>query len=218
MDLGAFNRGMAARLGRNGHPLRHHLIGVARLSARLAVRAGCDPAVARAAGYLHDWARPLPARRLSLALRRYRVRLDPGARAIPELWHGPVAAEMARREHGISHPGVLRAVRIHTTGCPRASTAELCLIVADFCEPGRRFREARVARRLARRNLKLAANYVASSRIAYLKEAGIVPHPSAVAFLSGLAASPTKSANAKLCLAASPAKSANANSRLARRN
>jgi len=189
--LAVFNRRMAGRLARKGHPLRAHLVGVARLAARLAGPAGCDPCAARAAGYLHDWTRPFSAPRLARALRKYRVRLDRRSRGIPELWHGPLAAAIAWRDFGLKDRTILRAVRIHTIGRAAATPLEMCLIVADFCEPGRRFREARVARRLAGRSLRLAANYVAASRIAYLREAGIMPHPAAVAFMSGLAASPT---------------------------
>jgi predicted HD superfamily hydrolase involved in NAD metabolism len=190
--LEGFNRRMAGRITRKGHPLRAHLVAVARLAARLAGAAGCDPGAARAAGYLHDWAKPYSAPRLAGELRKCRIRLDRRSRGIPALWHGPVAAAIARRDFGLTDPAVLRAVRVHTTGRALATPLEMCLIVADFCEPGRRFREARVARRLAGRNLKLAANYVAAARIAYLNGAGITPHPAAVAFLDGLAVSPTK--------------------------
>jgi predicted HD superfamily hydrolase involved in NAD metabolism len=187
---------MVARIRRSAHPLRRHLFAVARLAADLARRAGLGGERARAAGYLHDWLRPASRRLLGCVLRRYSVRLDPESRAVPGLWHGPAAAAMAERKWGVADGAVLSAVRWHTTGRPGATPLEMCLIVADFAEPGRRFREAAVARRLGRRNLRLAAGYVAASRMAYLIEAGIEPHPAAVAFMSSLAAGASKAGEA----------------------
>jgi predicted HD superfamily hydrolase involved in NAD metabolism len=155
-----------------GHPLRRHIVAVARLAADLARRHGVNPEQAAMAAHLHDWLKPWPAARLAALLRRRRVRLDAHTRATPATWHGPAAAAEAPARLGIRDHAVLDAVRWHTSGRRNPSDLLKILIVADFCADGRDFPEARIGRRIARRDLTAATRYVLASKIAWLNSRG----------------------------------------------
>jgi len=168
------------------HPLRGHLRSVAALAARLARGRGVAPARARAAGLLHDWLKPVPPRALGRLMASAGVRLDRASRGAPALWHGPAAAALAPPRAGGRDRGVRAAVRWHTTGRARLAPLDAVLIVADYCAPGRRFREAAAGRRLAARSFPLAVRYVVACKLAWLRARGLRPHPATLACWRGL--------------------------------
>lgn len=166
--------------------LRRHLESVSKLAAGLARRHGADPFSAGLAGLLHDILKDCPRSRLAKIMRGCGVRLDPSTRRTPSLWHGPAAAGLARACLGIRSAGVLKAVHWHSTGRPRSDVLGEIVFIADYCSFDRDFREAAVGRRLARRNLSMAARYVTASKLAHLGARGIAPHPAALAHWRGL--------------------------------
>lgn len=113
---------------------RAHVERVAWLLDRWALALGVDPAERDRwlrAAYLHDALRDAdPATLAALA---------PDAWGIPALRHGPAAAALAARE-GERDQGVLDAVRYHSVGYARWETAGRMLYLADYLDPGRRFR------------------------------------------------------------------------------
>ena len=154
---------------------------MATLAAALARRHGVDSRRAVLAGWLHDWLKPWPTARLLRLLSRYHERLDAPTRRLPVIWHGPAAAAWARHALGLTDRGVLDAVRWHTTGRPGMTALDRILFIADFAAAGRDFPEARVARRLAGRDLGLATRYCLASKLAWLRSRGARPHPAAFA-------------------------------------
>jgi predicted HD superfamily hydrolase involved in NAD metabolism len=175
------NRGIT-RIDVKRHPLAGHLARVADLASRLARSGGGDPGKARLAGLLHDWLKPLPPGRLARVAKRLGLVLDPATRGIPELWHGPVAAELAKSELGIRDEEVLEAVRWHATGRPGLGITGLAVFTADYCEEGRKFPEAAEGRRRALKSLAEGARYVSASKLAWLASEGAKPHPISMAF------------------------------------
>ena len=167
-----------------------HLRAVAALARELAERHGADPDCAEAAGWLHDWLKPAASARLKAMLKRDGVRLDAATRAIPAIWHGPAAAAAAPRAFGIRVPGVLDAVRWHSTGRRGFGALGRILFVADFCAPGRGFADARTGRRLARRSLELAVRYVLACKLSWLLSHGASPHPAMTGFWAETAGGP----------------------------
>jgi len=164
------------------HPLRRHLKGVSTLAARLAALNGGDVHGAAVAGLLHDWLKPLPPAALARLMASLGGRFDPDTGKIPELWHGHVAAVLAGREMGIVDPATLAAIRWHATGRPGMGVVGTAVFVADYCEEGRGFPEARAGRRLAFLDLGAGARYVSASKLAWLASAGARPHPISMAF------------------------------------
>ncbi len=166
--------------------LKAHLEGTAALAADLARRNGADPDAARLAGLLHDLLKPLPKGRLLGLMRRYRTPLDRDTLKAPSIWHGPAAAGLARAGLGIRDRAVPAAIRWHSTGRAGQGRLERALFVADFCAPDRDFREADRCRKLAFKDLDRAARYTVASKLAFLYDRGIRPHPAAYACWRGL--------------------------------
>lgn len=165
--------------------LARHTRDTVMLAARLAWsgRGGLVRAVV--AAELHDALKLLPARRLSSLMARGGIRMTSADRRTPQIWHGP-AASAAAGLAGLRDKGVLEAVRWHSTGRPGLGATGRRLYVADYCADGRAFREARVGRALARRDFAAAVRYVSSSRLAWLFQQGIRPHPVSLAFWKSL--------------------------------
>lgn len=156
----------------------------------LARRNGADPACAELAGWLHDWLKPLGSARLKAMLKANGERLDAATRPIPAIWHGFAAAAAAPRAFGVRQPGILDAVRWHSTGRAGAGLLERIVFVADFCASGRDFPEARTGRRLARKSLVLGVRYALACKLAWLRSRGLRPHPAMTAFWADAAGGP----------------------------
>lgn len=179
---------LAARLARDLSPLRFaHVCSAARWAAALAPSLGVVPERAYVALLLHDTARDLPPDRMRRLLSRYRGRaLDAGVRAAPGLWHGPAGAVLARRRYGVTDPGVLHAVAIHSVGAPGMSALARLVYLADFAEPLRVHPGSRPVRALARRDPARAFRGAVQGKLRFLKAKGIAPHPRTLALAQSL--------------------------------
>jgi predicted HD superfamily hydrolase involved in NAD metabolism len=137
---------------RYGHTLR-----VADTAEDLARKHGLDPDRTRLAALLHDTAREMePEDYLRLADEWGLPAGDP-ERQSPKLLHGPVAAELARRELGVDDEEVLGAIRAHTVGRAGMGPIALALYVADKIEPARDYPSVHRIRALASKDLYEAA-------------------------------------------------------------
>jgi predicted HD superfamily hydrolase involved in NAD metabolism len=91
--------------------------------------------------------------------------------------HGPVAAELARRELGVDDDSVLEAIRAHTMGAPGMGPVALAVYVADKIEPGRDYPSVARLRDLAEEDLREAAAEALRRAIAHNEERGRETHP-----------------------------------------
>ena len=133
-----------------------HTLGVEKEAMRLVRRYGGDMEKAQIAALLHDVAKKIKKKeKLNLA-QIYNIERDPGSRQDPGRLHGPLAAEMMRRELGISDPDILNAVRYHTTGRENMSRLEKIIYLADLIEEGRDFPGVEELRELAEEDLDTA--------------------------------------------------------------
>lgn len=166
---------------RYGHTLR-----VAETAEDLARAHGLDPGRARLAALLHDVARELsPEEFLELA-DDWNLPVGEPEKENPKLLHGPVAAELARRELGVGDGEVLDAVREHTTGRPGMGPLSLVLFVADKIEPARDYPSVENLRRLSRESLRGAAAESLRRTIAHNEERGRPTHPASAETLAWL--------------------------------
>ena len=166
---------------RYGHTLR-----VADTAEDLARAHGLDPGRARLAALLHDAARELsPDEFLELA-DDWNLPVGGPERESPKLLHGPVGAELARRELGVGDGEVLDAVREHTTGRPGMAPLSLVLFVADKIEPARDYPSVENLRRLSKQNLRGAAAESLRRTIAHNEERGRPTHPASTETLAWL--------------------------------
>ena len=130
--------------------LRHSL-GVMWTAVQAAPLLGLDVRKARIAGLLHDC----------------------GKAAAGALEHGPVGAEIARRELGVEDEEILGAIRWHTVGRVPLTPLEKLIFAADYAEP---FRPPLPAQEEIRRCLvsdpDRAVWLLASATVDYLKTCG----------------------------------------------
>jgi len=136
-----------------------HSLGTMETAAGLAGRYGCSVRKARLAGLLHDVARDFSLERMEKILGDRVEEFSPVFRT-SLLMHAPVGGIIARRDFGIEDKDVIRSIELHTTGGPSMTILNKVLFVADFIEPGRRFRGVRTARRLAFRNIDESMAYI----------------------------------------------------------
>lgn len=153
-----------------------HVLGVADTAERLARAHGLSPEKVRLAALLHDVARESNPEELLESARLYGIGMKRSTHESPMLLHGPVAAEVARRELGVEESEVLEAVRVHTTGAPKIGNIALVVYVADKIEPGRDYPSVERLRGIAERDLYEAAREILRATEAHNENRGRPTH------------------------------------------
>ncbi len=156
-----------------------HTISVAQTMLDAAEAAGVPPEQAVTAGLLHDLCKPLKGDALAEKARRYGITqyLD-----VPNLLHGPVAAEEIRHELGVHDEDVIDAIRWHTTGRADWCRVGQVLFYGDFSEPRRPHPQAAEARAILKKDgFNAALRYVVREKFHHVKKK-FAPEPNAVAF------------------------------------
>jgi predicted HD superfamily hydrolase involved in NAD metabolism len=166
---------------RYGHTLR-----VADTAADLARVHGLDEERARLSALIHDAARESEPEEFLRLAEEWNLTVEEPERQSPKLLHGPVAAELARRELGVRDEEVLEAVRAHTTAKPGMGPLSLTLYVADKIEPARDYPSVERLRKLAREDLHAATTEALRRAIAHNEGRGKDVHPSSRAALEWL--------------------------------
>jgi predicted HD superfamily hydrolase involved in NAD metabolism len=166
---------------RYGHTLR-----VADTAAELARVHGLAEDRARLSALIHDAAREAEPGEFLRFAEEWNLPIGEPERQSPKLLHGPVAAELARRELGIGDEEVLEAVRAHTTAKPGMGPLALTLYVADKIEPARDYPSVGRLRKLAGEDLYVAATESLRRAIAHNEGRGKGVHPSSRAALEWL--------------------------------
>jgi len=172
--------------GRYAHTLR-----VADTAADLARIHNLDEGRARLSALVHDSARETEPEEFLRLAREWDLPIGKPERQSPKLLHGPVAAELARRELGVEDREVLEAVRAHTTGKPGMGPLALALYVADKIEPARDYPSVERLRELAKEDLHMAAAESLRRAIAHNEGRGKDIHPSSREALEWLEADRT---------------------------
>ncbi|GIN71003.1 hypothetical protein J14TS2_14780 [Bacillus sp. J14TS2] len=157
-------------------PRYQHTVRVLETAIILADRYGEDVPKVELAAIFHDYAKMMAVAELKKLL----LKANEDSRLIEyhsELWHGPVAAYLAREEFAIEDNDVLNAIRYHTTGRANMSRLEKIIFLADYIEPQRDFPGINETRELARKNLDESVLKALSNTIAFLltKKATIYP-------------------------------------------
>jgi predicted HD superfamily hydrolase involved in NAD metabolism len=168
---------------RYGHTLR-----VAQTAGELARVHGLDEEKARLAALVHDAARETGPEEFLRLADEWDLPVREPERQSPKLLHGPVAAELARRELGVEDEEVLEAVRAHTTGSPAMGPVALALYVADKIEPARDYPSVERLRAMAKEDLHIAATESLRRAIAHNEERGKAIHPASLETLEWLEA------------------------------
>jgi len=129
---------MEQKLQNTLKPKRYlHTLGVAYLSASLAMCHGVSHRDALVAGLLHDCAKNYPEEEMLEECMKLKLGLSEYEKQIPELIHAPYGAYLAKEEYGIVQEDILLAIRNHTLGRPEMSKLEQIVYLADYLEPER---------------------------------------------------------------------------------
>lgn len=148
----------------------NHCIGTAEYMASFASALGIEPQTAVTTGLLHDLCKGLPDDIYLVRAVEYGIQPNEVQRMRPKLLHGPVAAEMCRRELGVDDPAIHDAIWWHTTGRPDWTHLGLAVYVADFAERTRTFAEAADARTIMEQDgFWRALRYVADQKARHLQ-------------------------------------------------
>ena len=162
--------------------LQGHIGRVVTEGRRLAQLHEVDPQRVQAAAWGHDLYRHLDGPALIAEAAALGMAPDAAERAAPILLHGPIAAQRAERDWGVTDAAVLEAIRFHTTAKPAMSAVALTLFLADKLEPAKVSADPGLAgiRTLAAHDPVAALLALLDRRIAAHLAAGMVTHPLAV--------------------------------------
>ena len=154
-----------------------HIEGVAKTAKSLAQKHHLPPRKAEWAALLHDCAKELSRAEMKRWIKKGGFKLDKAEEAMPGLWHPHAGAALAKLKWGIKDKDILEAIRCHTLGGAGMGPLARLLFVADFIEPGRRFRGVEVVRRAADSDLAEAVLLKCSMTLQFLFEKGMKVHP-----------------------------------------
>ncbi|MDP4181524.1 MAG: bis(5'-nucleosyl)-tetraphosphatase (symmetrical) YqeK [Bacillota bacterium] len=126
-----------------------HLVGVMDTAVELAQSYGQDVDKAAIAGLLHDCAREIKGDELIKTCSKYGIEIDAFYKKQPMLLHGPIGVEVAREVYQIEDLIVLNSIKYHTTGRANMDMLEKIIFLADYIEPGRKFKGVEEARKMA---------------------------------------------------------------------
>ena len=162
--------------------LREHIARVREKALELAAIHKVDPRKAGLAALGHDVARSMTEVELRRRARAYGLTLHPVEARVTALLHGPVGAEMLRRECGIEDLEVLEAVRWHTTfnrGLGPVAKIAFLADKLDYQKAGRYPYLERIDR-LARENLDAAVLSFLQEELVSMIGAGRLVHPASL--------------------------------------
>ena len=184
------------RIRRLPPELAEHCQRVEQIARRLAQRHGQNADAIGIAALAHDATKHFSG--LENLLRMEEYDLPPVTeleRRHPAILHGPVGAELLKREDGLTDPTLYQAIYWHTTGNPDGGdTVGHIIFLADKLDPAKRQRypwQPELAE-LAFADLPAAMLLFLTRNLARLLDAGVPIHPAGIAARNALllAASP----------------------------
>jgi predicted HD superfamily hydrolase involved in NAD metabolism len=115
-----------------------HTLGVAEVACDIAKACGdCDVFLAELGGVLHDCCKEVKDKELVRMARDFGLKLDPILENYGHLLHGPVAAEVSKRELKLDHKELYDAIAEHTLGAVPMTSLSKVLFLADCLEESR---------------------------------------------------------------------------------
>ncbi len=195
LTLSPHNPRLEARLDALPDGLRRHAATVREIALDLAGIHGVDPAKAEVASAAHDIARAMKEDELRDQARAYGLDIHPVDDKVPVLLHGPVGAEILRRECGIEDPEILEAVHWHSTFNRGLGPVAKIAFLADKLDKhkaGRYPFQERV-HNLSKENLDDAVLVFIQEEIASLLKGNQLIHPASIEGLNYLLESSARS-------------------------
>lgn len=154
----------------------------------LAGRYDIDAEKAAFAGLIHDYGKLFSHEELLRLAWEHELMQHPIMLQEPALLHAPVGAWLLERDLGLRDREVLEAVSQHTTGAAKMSMLSRIVYLADFIEPGRRFKGVEEVRELAFacKQLEKALLAAVEMTILHVFQRGKMLHKASVEFRNSL--------------------------------
>ncbi len=162
--------------------LQAHIYRVRDVALELAARHGIDLDRAELGALAHDVCRAVPGGDLLKMSAEFGVAVTEVEQDFPILLHGPVAAELLRREEDLADHGLYEAVRWHSTAHASLDPLGKLVFLADKLDPQKAAiysYQARL-RDMAMESLDLALLEFLSREMATRLERGETVHPASV--------------------------------------
>ena len=172
---------MARRVQALPRALQTHVARARQLARQLAEAHGLDPEKADLAAYAHDVARGTGPARLLTTARRLGLEVHSVEAHLPVLLHGPVGAELLRRD-GLDDPEVLEAVRWHSTAQKGIGPIAKIAFLADKLDPekGERYPYLDKLMELALEDLDAALlDFLSRELVAFVQQGKLI-HPASI--------------------------------------
>lgn len=115
-----------------------HSMGVMDTALELAELYDEDIERMKVAAFLHDYAKMNSNEQLRKYVHDFNLELEPFLIDTKDLCHGPVGAELIKRDFNIHDEVILNAIRYHTFADRNMSRFDMILYLADLIEPNRR--------------------------------------------------------------------------------
>lgn len=171
------------RMNRLPPELCDHCKRVEQIARQMAEHHGIDPEPVGVAALAHDAAKHFSSLEILLRVEEYDLDVTEFDRSNAPILHGPIGAEMLRREDRLNEPSLYDAIYWHTTGNPSGGDALGHIVfLADKLDPIklRRYPWQPELRELAEQNLAAATAMFLSRNVARLLEDGKAVHPAAI--------------------------------------
>ncbi len=162
--------------------LRAHIYRVRDVALELAGRHGIDSGRAELGALAHDICRAVPGNDLLKMSAEMGVDVGELERDFPILLHGPVGAELLRREEDLTDHDIFEAVRWHSTAHASMDALGKLIFLADKLEPQKAAVYSYQAKLhdMALESLDLALLEFLSREMAARIERGETVHPASV--------------------------------------
>ena len=159
--------------------LQAHIHRVRDIVAELAPHHGVDPERARLGALAHDVARAMSDRQLLVQADRLDLPVGVIEKHVPVVLHGPVGAEILRREDGMDDEPLYQAVYWHTSGHPSLDSLGKIVFLADKLDPQKiiRYPYQKYLRELSFSDLDRAILEFTTRESISLAEQGEMVHP-----------------------------------------
>ena len=171
------------RMNRLPPELCDHCKRVEQIAREMAEHHGIDPEPVGVAALAHDAAKHFSSLEILLRVEEYDLDVTEFDRSNAPILHGPIGAEMLRREDRLNEPSLYDAIYWHTTGNPSGGDALGHIVfLADKLDPIKlgRYPWQPELRELAQENLGAATAMFLSRNVGRLLEDGKAVHPAAI--------------------------------------
>ena len=161
--------------------LRQHIGRVEEVSAELAKIHGVSQAKVRLCARAHDLCRAMKSDELLKTARDLEIPIHSVEESVPVLLHGPVAAELLKRE-GLNDDEVYQGIYHHSTACVGLEPVAKIVFLGDKLDPHKASRYPFLSRvrDMAVKNLNGALLEFLNQEIASLLKGGCLIHPSSL--------------------------------------